>query len=666
MSSLKKPGTYEFLEFKISPVGQETPFIDIRGLIHEWELIESMDSGHLHGSATVYDSIGLLDDFVLEQPHPWIKGEEQIKITYSDYFVTQSTQRTPITHLMFLYAVTDVTDVSNAQSTTRQYKIHFTSIDKFLTERFKIRSGLIDGLINDYVRSVFDSYYKGSEYYSGKPISVYDTEGRQNLVVPNYSPEQTMHFLARKAYSSSEPSQTWRFFENREKYFFGTHENLAGLESSDSTIVGYQKVDQADKTPQGNLLLQQSILDISYPVYINTFEDMIEGAYYSSLTELDFINRSPSFVEFRYLDDYNQYSYWPGNQVRSKHTKRFVDKHMSLPRDGLVIKDYGSPNDPGSGNFVRPETFYPQLYNQKRVNLHHHNSQSFTVKVYGNNRVMAGSIIRLNLEKIDSRNANQKDSIRTGRYLVEKARNFFSEEMYYQILTVSNSGFIGEKEPGVDYNRERQALSSYTERFDLTVSGGNENISGGTDGVDGIEPGETDNSSRRKLTNAEVDDILDGESPAEARKKAEAFLGREMSNAEWDNLVAATVAESLPNSPEEQAAIMGVILNRTRSNFGGYGENIIDQLNAKNQFQAVTGAAGSGPSPNFLNPSRTQMASTIDGVNNHLGSVDKGWSNFTSNITAAYTAGTNIGFRDAVRNSPGSRVIGGTVFGTVR
>jgi hypothetical protein len=53
-----------------------------------------------------------------------------------------------------------------------------------------------------------------------------------------------------------------------------------------------------------------------------------------------------------------------------------------------------------------------------------------------------------------------------------------------------------------------------------------------------------------RLTNAQVDEILGGEEPGVARSAAEEFLGRPLSDTEWNNLVAATVAEALPNSPE--------------------------------------------------------------------------------------------------------------------
>jgi spore germination cell wall hydrolase CwlJ-like protein len=175
---------------------------------------------------------------------------------------------------------------------------------------------------------------------------------------------------------------------------------------------------------------------------------------------------------------------------------------------------------------------------------------------------------------------------------------------------------------------------------------------------------ETRQTSTERLTNADVQQILGGEEPARARAAAEDFLGRRMTDSEWNNLVAATVAESLPNSPQEQAGIMAVILNRVKDS--RYPNTVNEVLLQTNQFQAVTGTPNNrSPSRNFINPDERQLASTIRGVNQYIGTMDKGWLNFTSNISAAYGPGTDIGFRDRVRRSSGARVIGGTVFGTV-
>lgn len=151
----------------------------------------------------------------------------------------------------------------------------------------------------------------------------------------------------------------------------------------------------------------------------------------------------------------------------------------------------------------------------------------------------------------------------------------------------------------------------------------------------------------------------------EAKLKAESYLGRPISDSEWDALVRTTFAEATSN-PAERAGVMTVILNRVKS--PSFPNTIDGVLNQKSQFQAVTGTRNDpGPSEGYLaNRSPAQLASMADALNTYLPEyADRGWVNFTSNIDAAYGAGTNIGFKDTVRNSPNSEIIGGTVFGSV-
>ena len=154
-----------------------------------------------------------------------------------------------------------------------------------------------------------------------------------------------------------------------------------------------------------------------------------------------------------------------------------------------------------------------------------------------------------------------------------------------------------------------------------------------------------------------------GEKNIEAKKIAEEFLGREMKEQEWNALVRATVAEASPDS-KEQAAVMAVIINRANSS--KYPDGIMGVLTQKNQFQAVTGTpANRAPSRNFSRPTSKQIASVVDAVINHLPNSNKTWLNFTANNPKAYGAGTNIDFMYAMRQSPGAKVIGGTVFGNI-
>jgi peptidoglycan hydrolase-like protein with peptidoglycan-binding domain len=163
----------------------------------------------------------------------------------------------------------------------------------------------------------------------------------------------------------------------------------------------------------------------------------------------------------------------------------------------------------------------------------------------------------------------------------------------------------------------------------------------------------------------------------QAREIASEYLGREINDQDWDRLIRATWAESTDN-PRELAAVMGVILNRVRTNHSNYGSSIGAQLDADFQFQAVTGTktgprdpqtgerTWTGPSPRYKNPNQGNgVQRTAQAVINHLANANRSWMNFTANDLAAYGPGTNPDFRNDVTDASGSQVIGGTVFGTV-
>ena len=193
---------------------------------------------------------------------------------------------------------------------------------------------------------------------------------------------------------------------------------------------------------------------------------------------------------------------------------------------------------------------------------------------------------------------------------------------------------------------------------------------------DGVVGKETYSMANRELSAIGVTKIpflkdgkakLDVEEPkkasgdlSDARTSAESYLGRSMSDKEWDYLIRAVNAESSPNT-KEQAYIMGVILNRVKS--GKWGDTVISVLKAKNQFQAVTGTKfAPGPSINFRRgPSSNTLDSIVNGAINILPNVPGRLMNFTAASKEAYGKGTNIKFRDQLLARGGIR-IGGTIF----
>lgn len=117
---------------------------------------------------------------------------------------------------------------------------------------------------------------------------------------------------------------------------------------------------------------------------------------------------------------------------------------------------------------------------------------------------------------------------------------------------------------------------------------------------------------------------------SDARGMAEKYLGRKMSDKEWDELVLATSAEGGGRSTEEYAYIMAAILNRSRMKNG---KDISQILREPGQFQAVTG--GKNPKWNSGKVSKKDYNMITSGTE-ILDSIAHNLDSFGASNLAAY------------------------------
>lgn len=167
-------------------------------------------------------------------------------------------------------------------------------------------------------------------------------------------------------------------------------------------------------------------------------------------------------------------------------------------------------------------------------------------------------------------------------------------------------------------------------------------------------------SSNVKLT---PNKALLGSQTKQARNSAEAYLGRKMSDVEWDHLLRATGAEASDND-KEQAWVMAAILNRARSGNRGHSD-IIGTLKHPAQFQSVTGVKGAHASSSefVVGPTGTRLQSILSGATKFLQRVPHTIVNFTAANEAAYKAGTKIAYKKLLLAKGGVQV-GQTIFST--
>lgn len=116
----------------------------------------------------------------------------------------------------------------------------------------------------------------------------------------------------------------------------------------------------------------------------------------------------------------------------------------------------------------------------------------------------------------------------------------------------------------------------------------------------------------------------------DAREMAENYLGRKMSDMEWNELVRATYAEGSGKSTEEYAYIMAAILNRSRAKGG---KDISQILREPNQFEAVTGGKNPRWKSGKVNQKDFDMITSGTAI---LGSIGHDLDSFGASNLAAY------------------------------
>jgi hypothetical protein len=150
---------------------------------------------------------------------------------------------------------------------------------------------------------------------------------------------------------------------------------------------------------------------------------------------------------------------------------------------------------------------------------------------------------------------------------------------------------------------------------------------------------------------------------ADARSKAESYLGRKMSDQEYSAIIKLTHAEATAGhkaDQREQALIMGTILNRARTHPGG----VMGAINQPNQFQPATGTKFKpGPNQAYMQGPGKDRQAMIEGATAFLDGVSKQQTKFTAANPGAYGPGTNIGYLRQLQRE-GGEVYGGTIFNT--
>ncbi len=444
MSNIKQAGHYELREFTLLNKSLNVER-NMLGLVGSFNILESMNNGAIRGSATIFESYDILNEFP-------IRGQEFIKVTYADWFDNERTE------YYFVYAVDNVSYGDEKNPSFVQYTLNFTSPYKFLSENAYLQRAYTESiagtqLISDYATDAFDEYYQRPvQELFGKKLKFLiaeKTTNRQKLVIPKYSPEEAMNMFVRNAYSDENPlnngmtpSQTFRFFEARDAFFFATNEFMqqkaitSGTDNSliQRPVIDYKRNYAGSISADSQYSAMTEILDVNFGTRVNTIDTIAQGGYRRIVYEFNLLTMNIDSKSYDYTEEENH-----DPDLNPIHDKLFIREKMSREKEYHVFRDWSGPGVPG-GEGIRPDPHYSDLYTKKLAHFYNHNMNTLNVTVYGRNDIFAGSYINITLYKHAYQKTTEEEERLNGMYLVESVNSVFDGNVFKQQLKLTRGG----------------------------------------------------------------------------------------------------------------------------------------------------------------------------------------------------------------------------------
>ena len=199
---------------------------------------ESMFENMTHGKIRLRDGISLI------QYLPII-GEETLTFAYKSFGDYETVRKQ--------FSIYRVGNVKTVNDKIVEYTLFFVSEQALMNENTSISRSWNTKPVTDIVRSVYDDYLTGSD---GKALTEIrePTMNTQSIVVPNWTPFQTINWCCSIAKSSEHVGSLYMFYENTAGY------NLRHIEgvidegkNDDRTLKFSQKLAGSDPNENENV-----------------------------------------------------------------------------------------------------------------------------------------------------------------------------------------------------------------------------------------------------------------------------------------------------------------------------------------------------------------------------------------------------------------------------
>jgi hypothetical protein len=391
----------------------------------ELSYFEDIFSNTVTGRMIISEAEGFIEKFHLT-------GNEYIRLT----FTKASVKNFDIDILFRIYKISDRMLVGNMQ--TEGYVLYFCSDELIISEQYKVSKSYPSTKISDIITDITNNYLKVP---SNKNVSIENTTGIYDFVVPNFKPFEAINWLSTYAQSASDNSigADMLFFENKYGYNFSSLQTLFAQPI-------YRTYQYEPKNVGKNT---QPVQDKFYAVlsykFINTVDTLAainSGQFANQLITVDPLLQRYITTNFNYNTYFNNSTSLNKYPVVNDTKNRLGDKVYETPQAVIKVSpgNHGQKDVPFIGN--KPGSYahdiFAEVYIPNRtaqLNLSNYNKIKLVVD--GDPGAAAGTTINFNLLSMTPRATDKKpDDFYSGKYLISAVKHTIKIDSYTTVLEI--------------------------------------------------------------------------------------------------------------------------------------------------------------------------------------------------------------------------------------
>lgn len=373
--------------------------VDIRGQVVSMSIFEDIEQPSIYAEFLMNDGINLVKALP-------IIGEEELELVFASPFRTVNTK-----YKFRVFNIKSTASLPGGKGSA--YVLTCVSPEHFkasVTNVEKAYAVTADNAVKDILQNVLKT---------NKSVFVEPAKSAASLVVPKLTVFQAIDFLRQRAVPAKLPiGGVYVFYENQLGYHFRTLEDLLteGQKTIKSKVFTYSPDVNSDS--EQHRASFRNLLRFEHLKKGDTVNKLNAGLYNNVTRSFDLVTKKVTKNSFKLSEQASNF--------------KSGDKKASLPNSDSFVSDFSQAEQAKyfmTKDTSKPNDFLSETAGYRNAFISLFNDNIVRCMVNGDNNLMIGDLITLNIPDSTAGKTNQKNDTRvSGNYLITKLRHLINYE----------------------------------------------------------------------------------------------------------------------------------------------------------------------------------------------------------------------------------------------